>query len=294
LTFCNHEPAVIGICFDYIIPNEKRGLLLLLDQLVYGPAEGAEDRISVAWNIHHDIYLGASTLEIIADRCEGLLALSQSMDIWKTSRLGKRFHFVNVETLQAGRKIWKQCLEYATSPTTYRHHLNNVVQTASIFAKHWRVPANGPLEVPLPRLSASFGLSVMKSEKVILHYMKQYWAKGVVDPNDVPSERFLNPLFLSTRSWGDKFVIDRNLSPLSIFHLREAGENIETRRIFDGVPQREINLGKVVASAKSQFRDWCLAFCDFVGRAEQDSEPSAKMVIRFAVADPISFCMALQ
>jgi len=52
------------------------------------------------------------------------------------------------------------------------------------------------------------------------------------------------------------------------------------------------HLAKVVASAKSQFRDWCLAFREF-GDVE-DTEPSNNFVMRFVRADPIAFCLAVQ
>jgi len=52
------------------------------------------------------------------------------------------------------------------------------------------------------------------------------------------------------------------------------------------------NLAKVVASAKSQFRDWCLAFREFVD--VEDTEPSNNFVMRFVRADPIAFCLAVQ
>lgn len=260
---------------------------MLLHILWDSNMETEDERISLAWNTYHDIYLGEKCLAAIESQSKVLLTLSQSMEIWSTSPFGQHFRIINLETLQACREIWKQYHDYATSPKTHRPLLNKVVKTASTYEKHWTYSDEMSLKDPVPTLTASFGLSSLASQQVSMYLMNQYWAQGVTEPGDMPAEKFLNPMLLYTRSARDKFVVDGNASPLSIYHLREAAERFE-KAIPDDV-------AKVLASAKSQFRKWCVAFREFVA-IDSDSEQSAsnKLVIRFAAGDPIAFCLAVQ
>jgi hypothetical protein len=258
--------------------------------------ETEDERISIAWNIYHDIYLGEKSLAAIESQSKVLLTLSESMEMWSTSPFGQHFRIINLETLQACREIWKQYHDYATSPTAHRPLLDKVVQTASMYEKHWAYSdtpsvrdgvAVLTMKDRVSILTVSFGLSALKSQEVSLYLMNQYWARGVADPRDMPIEKFLNPMLLYTRSARDKFVVDRNASPLSIYHLREAAESFEKAKTIHD------DLAKVLASAKSQFQEWCLAFRELV---DSDSEQSAsnKLVVRFVAGDPIAFCLAVQ
>ena len=255
---------------------------MLLGILLDWKLRTEDERISIAWNVVHDLYLGEKSLAAIQSQSKTLLTLSESMETWSTSPFGHYFRIINLETLQACREIWQQYHEHTTSPTIQRSLLNKVVQTISNYERHWRdIPES---EVPLPLLTASFGLSLKKSDTISMYAMNQYWGHGVTDPDDTPSEKFINPMVLFTHWAGYKFVVSRNTSPLSIYHLRDAAEGFENNS--------RVNLARVVASAKSQFRAWCVAFCEFIGI--EHPEPSNKIVIRFVTADPIAFCLAIQ
>jgi hypothetical protein len=193
--------------------------MILLGILLDAKFESEDERTSIGWNIYHDVYLGETSLSAIESQSSHLLILSKTMESWSTSQFGQRFRFVNFETLQACREIWTQYQTYTTSPTTYRPLLNKVVQTASTYAKHW--PLNPGREVPIPPLTTSFGLSIVNSDEVGIYLTNQYWNRGVTDPSDMPNEKFLNPMLLYTRWAKEKFVVQRNTSPLSVYHLRE-------------------------------------------------------------------------
>jgi hypothetical protein len=243
--------------------------------------DAEDERISIAWNVCYDVYLGEKSLAAIESQSSHLLTLSETMETWSTSQFGQRFRIVNFETLQACREIWKQYQSYAIFPTTHRPLLNKVVQRASTYEKHW--PVNPGRQVPIPPLTASFGLSIVNSDEVAIYLMNQYWNRGVTDPSDTPSKKFLNPMLLYTRWAKEKFVVERNTSPLSIYHLREASQGFEQ--------ELKANVAKTVALAKSQFRSWCAAFREFIG---DEDVASQKLVFRFVTADPITFCLAVQ
>jgi hypothetical protein len=131
--------------------------------------DSEEERISIAWNVYHDLFLGEESLATIECRSSVLLSLSESMETWSTSEFGQRFRIVNIESLQACREIWKKYQSYARSPTTYGHLLTEVLETTSAYEIHWCRP-----DVCFPPLPASFGIRSIKSAKVVQNHTQQY------------------------------------------------------------------------------------------------------------------------
>jgi MYND finger len=197
---------------------------------------------------------------------------------------------MNLETLSACRKIWSHYMAFCEPGDDHPKIVTQVKQVCSKYMEHWHIPRDAPPKVHLPSLTASFGTSIGRADLITLYHMNQYWTRGVTDVNDEPNQPFVNPLFVYTQIAHDKFILERDTTPLTIFHLRGAGEHCERMGIVSH------NLAKVVASAKQQFQDWCEAFREFVGdpRDPRDEGPKGKLVIRFAAADPITFCLDLQ
>jgi hypothetical protein len=246
-----------------------------------------KDAISIAWNILHDLCLGSKALDLVCKKSAELCTLSSTMDTWRKGPYGVLIRFMNVETLSACRKIWTNYKDFSSSPDNYPKVIAQVHQICSKYEVHWRMPTDGSLpKVHLPSLTASFGTSINKADVVTLYHMNQYWSLGVTDKNDLPDRRFVSPLFVYTRIAHDKFILEPDTTPLTIFHLRGAGEKCERWT----VSMDRNNLEKVVAYAKGQFRAWCETFRDFV----ESSAGEGKLVMRFAAADPITFCVALQ
>ena len=60
-------------------------------------------------------------------------------------------------------------------------------------------------------------------------YFNGYWHAGNTNPfekRNVDLDR--NPLFIYTRTAGDKFIMPINMSPVAIYHLRKVAKCFET------------------------------------------------------------------
>jgi hypothetical protein len=249
-----------------------------------------EDAISISWNILHDLSLSPKALGLVGKKSAELCNLSSNMDAWRKGPYHALIRFMNIETLSACRKIWSNYKDYSSFPDNYSQVAAQVYQVSSKYEQHLHLPTDG-LRPPVhyPSVTASFCISWGKADPVTPIVLTQYWSCGVTNLNDRPNERFINPLFVYTRIAHDKFILEPDTTPLTIFPLRGAGEQCEMTiaGIYD-------SLYKLAASAKTQFRAWCEAFREFVESPAGDERANGKLVVRFVAADPITFCVALQ
>ena len=252
------------------------------------------------WTIFHDFYIdhNSSAMDDIFFQCEKLIKHAETMESWANGPWGNIFRMVNIETLHKVRDLWLKYISMYHSPD--KDVLADVdrqvkAYTRQVVREYYGRDGNVDEHQKVPSLTNSFGILAARSIHCAQAYMSNYWTTGITpgDDSDLDSP-ILNPLFHYTSVAGDKFVLDHTMAPLAIYHLwNSVADQDESEVAFpanspDSLKNKaDFHLKKAIASAKAQFIDWCKAFRKFV-------KSEGKMVIRFAVANPISFCMGLQ
>lgn len=224
-------------------------------------------------------------MDLIQTQSEKLIKLSESLESWRSCEYGKVLRMINSETLHSLRDIWsKYTISKREAYPDHQNRIENVLREHCNFEKDPRFFA-----IPLVR---AFGIHAIYSTAISNHIMKQFWTTGVADIEDTPKDPIVNPLFLYTATARDKFAVNHQTHPLSVFHLvtaipdwyiaMESSNSIYVENDLDKVVEH------VVAAAKSQFRAWCIAF------QEVTKASIPRVLIRFVAADPTAFCLALQ
>jgi hypothetical protein len=237
------------------------------------------DEVSSAWNIFHDFTIDNRALSLIKGKSTGLLKVSESIETWNAGPYSKWIRIVNSETLDAVREIWTRYASHDESKSFHQYLQARQLE----FVERNYVDSGDPTKHPAPLLAASFGMFAEHTKPLALRHMGEFWTSGISDSNDKATPQHTsNPLFVYTRSVGDKFIVPLNSSPIAIYHLRAAAAK------SSGKPTEEM-LSETGRVARSQFKEWCQAFQDFVKNPD-----SGKLILGFVSADPISLCFAIQ
>lgn len=242
----------------------------------------SEEGIAVAWNAFNDFLIGHKVRNFIKHKAVKLVGVSNSLEQWQQGPYGGLVRIVNVETLKALHTMWTR---YASHPYIDRMHQGSFRIQTLVYSKYFELEVSKDL---LSSLVASFGILADYSQNVAMHYISQYWLKGSSDLTDPSTsvDSSSNPLLLYTLDAGDDFILSMESSPLSIFHLRRAAEQFDTS-LKPKAERIARDVKKVAEVAKQQFREWCLAFKEYL-------EDKSNLTFRFIMADPVTFGFALQ
>ena len=254
--------------------------VLLLSCLLDNP-----DVSTKLWNIFHDFFIGPDSMDLIQTQSAKLVELSESLTSWDNGAYGKVLRMVNSETLHALRDIWSK---YSNSKRVVYPDFRNGIDR--VFVEHYKFSHGFDLRAI--QLNRSFGFKAMGTRLVSNRHMEQFWKNGVAYPPDTPKEPISNPLFLYTSTARDKFVVNHETNPLTIFHLVSTFHDWISQESGPPAPVDVKNIDKiieqVVTAAKSQFSAWCTAF----QQVAKESTPRVR--IRFVAADPTAFCLAIE
>jgi hypothetical protein len=268
--------------------------VLLLSLLLDNPDDDVPLHSNL-WNIFHDFYINSAALEMICAQSAKLGRLSSTMETWGNGPYGDILRVVNTETLQKLREIWSEYANALNSKDSIQKHFQKA--TRKVVDDHYSPVGDDQHEYISP-LTRSFGIMATGSNSVASQHMQQFWSSGVADSEDRPIDPIWNPLFVYTSVAQDKFVVNNSTTPLAIFHLASVVTEFETETLFGRPrPARTSlqtvlrNVRKTVSAAKLQFNNWCTAFQQFVKASNTNT---GRITIRFAVADPLALCHALQ
>ena len=250
-------------------------LTLLLDSVDTEPNPNS-------WKIFHDFYIDDDAVNVIRNQAQKLVLLTETSADWRSSPYGEIITIANAETFRALRLFWEKYVTPLHSDTPVCKGYRTAIK--QVFDKHYN---NEHFTATVTR---SFGPLAMGARDIAVSHMQHFWKYGVVDPEDLPGGRLCNPLFVYSSVAGDSFAVHPDTSPLAAFHLAPALTNLVPESPFyQGILDSETNVQqRVILAAKMQFKAWCSAFQRVI------RENRSGIVIRFAVADPVPFCFALQ
>jgi len=232
------------------------------------------------WNIFHDFYIPSDAFSLVRNQSAKLVLLSSNLESWNNSPYGQILHILDTETLQKVNAIWTKYANASNSKGEIHKHFREAIE--KIVREHY-TESDKPHHESIPSLTRSFGLLSVNSIHVSSLLMQQFWATGVTDKRDLPTDPICNPLFVFSAVAGDKFVLNWKMTPLAIFHFVHVAQQFyqSSRKVEDFATE-------VLNSAKKQFEEWSNAF---ITSTKQDC---SGIILRFVVADPIALSFALQ
>jgi hypothetical protein len=288
LTCCESEAAIHGIPASIKLTKARN--ILLFSLLLDAQEEGAYPKL---WSIFHDFTIDADAVKMILAQTEKLIRLSESVESWRDSPYGDVLRIVNLETFALIRNVW---LKYDNAKTFERTFIEQFKSAHTRISRKYQNEAEKFTTVAFTR---SFGVQGVAASNVSSNYLLQFWKTGIADlqarPNDI-----CNPLFAySSADVGPKFAVHFSTCPLAVYHLGTAFVDLTPDSVFyqgrftsdaRAADQETVtqNTKRVVECAKLQFNAWCNAFQQLVKTSRNS------IIIRFIVANPVSYCYALQ
>jgi MYND finger len=288
LTCCESEAATHGIPVSIGLTKARN--ILLFSLLLDGQEEGAYPKL---WSVFHDFTIDVDAVNMIRVQTEKLIRISESVESWRDSPYGDILRIVNLETFRVIRDVW---LKYDNPKTSERVFIE---QFKSAHTRISRKYQNEAEKFTTAAFTRSFGVQGMGASYVSSNYMLQFWKTGIADLQTRPNA-VCNPLFAySSADIGPKFAVHFSTSPLAVYHLGTALVDLTPDSIFyqgryvnkahaADQPKVAKNTKRVVECAKLQFDAWCNAFQQLVKTSRNS------IILRFIVADTISYCYALQ
>lgn len=231
-TCCDIEPAVLA-----------RNVVLF--SLIHDRASATE-----VWELFYHFFVPQTSRDLLKKHAKQLLLASESIQNWASSIYGNFIHFVDKATLRTMRKYWAFYIsdeQWPQARTAIAARSKEIGESAILTG----VRAAGSLWF---HASAAMG-----------HTFRQYWKTGVAGGNSQDLSRLgnigtVNPMFAASSSATGKFAVHYGTEPLLGFHLAEAFQ--ERRSAHKEMAQKSVD--RVVQVAKSQFRDWCDSFRNYV------------------------------
>ncbi|TDL18060.1 hypothetical protein BD410DRAFT_753746 [Rickenella mellea] len=237
------------------------------------------DRI---WNVFYHFKLDATSLSLLVDQCEKLVAVSHDLETWSSSSYSTFLRVCSRHTLSQLHKHWQLYAEgNAISKEKTKSLLSGFKRECDT-----RFPKSDKGS-PTVYLSASrsAGPFWVHASVVLSKQFQQYWRTGTIFPGaaDIASATFINPTFIHSLA-GERFAVHHTTFPLQSFHLAPAFLSMSgSNRSKEDVNDRDF-----VSCAQSQFQEWCKTFKAAASPASHD-----RVTIRLFVGDAMAFCRTL-
>lgn len=245
-------------------------------------ANGVTTQSQIAWAAYYDLFLGEEVTRVLEDHITELLSQSASLEKWRESRFGSKFHFSDHVTLHLVRENWSKYAEAIKNKDNERYR--SEFETALKNSLEYRnsTAGNGSLTYWGARSAAPLGMQTLMDDE-LKTVLDKWWATGTTN-NASSSMRAPNPLFavsLSTNS-----VLHHGSNPILGFHLAAASAHLaesSLARLPDTTDSSTTS--EISASALLQFSKWANAFREMA---------HGDLVIRFIVADAFALCHTIQ
>lgn len=243
---------------------------------------GETNQSQIAWAAYYDLFLNEEVVQVLEDHIVELLSLSASLDKWRESKFGSKFHFSDDATLHLIRGNWSKYAEAIKNKDSERYRsdfktaLNNSIEYKNATA------GTGSLTYWGARSAAPLGIQTLMDDE-LKTILDTWWAKGTTDSAS-NSTRAPNPLFAVSLSASS--VLHHGSNPILGFHLAAARAHLaESSPAWLPDTTESSSTSKLSASALLQFSKWADAFKELA---------CGDLVIRFVVADAFALCHTIQ
>lgn len=200
------------------------------------------------WNIFFHFYVDRATNTTLLSQCRKLLHASSSIDDWRSSTYGSTIRVGTAHTLAELRRYWTLYMNFeaASTPTITRAQ-ERVGKVRETVMRHY---AHGSWNVSSTRSSGPL-ITVAISSDLYAEQFRQFWKTGTTytSQREVAIATYPNATFFYSKA-GEGFNVHYGTDPMASFHLAPVFGNAKRKPV----------VGDLVAAARSQFRDWCVAF----------------------------------
>ncbi|KAK6520955.1 hypothetical protein TWF506_001191 [Arthrobotrys conoides] len=256
-TCCDVEGAVIA-----------RNILLLAMIL-------KNEEVSTMWPIYYDFFMSERRSQTLKCYLAELLSISQDVDTWTNSDLGKILTLGSKYTLAVLRRLWSAWAKDLNEKgkegqrrKSFEREIGNIVKERN---------SEGYI-IPLAKSASPLTVEVMRAAN---EHFNHYWKHGTTDRH-TEKPTVPNPTFSLTR-YGKKLSVHYATNPLAGFHLSTAVVPFESN-VFRPM-KNSSDFTPLVKCAKDEFNLWCQSF-----RKARDSD---MFTICFFVDEALELCGSL-
>lgn len=236
----------------------------------------------IVWAAYYDLFIDDEVVRVLDNHINELLALSTSIDEWRTSKFGGKFHFSDGVTLHSVREIWSKYANALADKDSERYR--SEFDTALKASKEYRNATTGAGSLAHwgARAVAPLGMQAMTDDE-LKNILDTWWANGTTESASKKTQS-PNPLFAVSLS--PNSVLHHGSHPILSFHLAVARAHLSEASPLK-LKQATVSSStpSFRATASLQFSEWSKAFIEL---AQED------LVIRFTTADAFALCHTLQ
>lgn len=244
--------------------------MILLTLLLDGETEA-----DTLWDLCFHLYVPNRSVDILGKQAMKLRALSESLTTWNESTYGHKLKWCDEGSLLLTSKVW----ETRMGPISQSEEDAARYEAFAIRFRNYHTALNSTTVTGhIPEEARSAAPLALPSIKEDSQEYKQYW-KYITLPQ---SSTQPNPLYAAMFSMDHSLA--HTINPLFGFHLATAFAQLAPTSPLR-FSQDGKNTPKVVRAVKTQFREWCIAF---------QAIASDYIIIRLAIACPLTFCHTLQ
>ncbi|KAF9872862.1 MYND finger [Colletotrichum karsti] len=228
------------------------------------------------WNLYYELHLSKSDLGQLSEQLKKLLAASESLKSWKSSAYGKVLPFVDQDTFDDVRSIWKSYHAFVSADVA----VSSAALKANIeYSMELKEFTYGQDTQTLTGMRSAAPIA-MPNFRDIMEASESFWKSAVAGPSG--SANTPNPMFAAALS--KHRVLHYATDPILGFHLATAFASLTESSPLR--PNQKDDRLKAYAAAKTQFREWAAA-CSKLLREK-------KLVVRSIASEGLAFCQTLQ
>ncbi|KAF5017907.1 hypothetical protein F66182_10136 [Fusarium sp. NRRL 66182] len=230
------------------------------------------------WNVYYHIFVDGKTATAVLEKATELLAISKSLGDWNNSPYGKHIQFCDADTLSDAHSVWT-CIKAAAAKSQPDSHLEMLEKHVQPSKDHRQdLMGRGGINITAMRSAAPLSL---KAGPKLCELSEQYWKDGTVTPRQA-QDNVPNPLLVSLLS--EDALLHYGSDPILGYHLATAYAPLRKGSPLE--PTISVEGFAATAAARTQFDEWIAAF--------RSQSQGVGVVVRFVLADALTFCHSLQ
>ena len=239
------------------------------------------DHTQQLWNIYYHNFLDSASEGLLQTQAAKLVAQAQSPEAWETGSCAQFVEFGDSTTFAKALELWKI---YATPPAGKNQHIQLQAKLRAQWraAKKWQEIKVEPHALQLNG-GRSFAPVLQEAPAELDKTYHTYWRTGTCLENEemISQLNIANPMFMCLR---DGLRLHYGTSPLLGFHHAPAYTRLSTESPLKTSEADIKEMPKPMASALTQFSEWCKAFRLIATRVK----------VRYVYSEAIAFCHVLR
>ncbi|KAI4676515.1 uncharacterized protein J4E88_007433 [Alternaria novae-zelandiae] len=251
---------------------------LLLTSILDDPTG---DHTQQLWNIYYHNFLDSASASLLQTQAAKLVAQAQSPEAWETGSYAQFVEFGDSTTFAKVLELWKT---YATPPADKKQHIQLQAKLRAQWraAKKWQEIKVEPHALQLTG-GRSFAPVLQEAPAALNKTYRTYWRTGTCLENEEMTSQLTiaNPMFMCLR---DGLQLHYGTSPLLGFHHAAAYTRLSTESPLKTSEADIKEMPKPMASALTQFSEWCKAF----------RLTATRVKVRYVYSEAIAFCHVLR